>query len=72
MQEIISGRMSDRVVLCMSRLSNMLLVKNAPGGRSLDMIIYSFATFLQRWHLLAYHVVHDLYGQFLGFGSTIS
>jgi len=33
MQEIISGRMSDRVVLCMSRLSNMLLVKNAPGGR---------------------------------------
>ena len=39
----IPGRMSDRVVLCMSRLSNMLPVKNAPGGRSLDMIIYSFA-----------------------------
>ena len=70
----IPGRMFDRVVLCMSRLSNMLLVKDALGGRGglLIRLFIVLSTFLQSWYLLAYHVIHDLYGQFLGFGSTIS
>ena len=37
MYEIIAGRMSDRVLLCLNILADMRLVKNAPGGRALEL-----------------------------------
>jgi len=41
MREIISCRMSDRVLLCIGSFQLNFLAKKALGGRSLDMIMDS-------------------------------
>ena len=42
MREIISGRMSDRVLLCMGRLSITLLSKKTLGGRTWNEMTRSY------------------------------